>query len=96
MKKKLFELRMEQITKANENITKMKKDFENVKYVLYDNEISTLYSIYNSGVSVCCVDDSGYEYTDVEGDFIIPFNEVKPIYEKVNNTKYIQDRKILN
>jgi hypothetical protein len=96
MKKKLFELRLEQITKANENITKMKKNFENVKYVLYDNEISTLYSIYNSGISVCYVNDSGYEYTDVESDFIIPFDEVKPIYEKVNKTDYINKRKILN
>lgn len=74
----------------------MKKDFENVKYVLFENEISTLYSIYNTGVSVCCVDDTGYEYTDVEGDFIIPFDEVKPIYEEVNNTEYIHERKILN
>jgi hypothetical protein len=74
----------------------MKKDFENVKYVLFENEISTLYSIYNTGVSVCCVDDTGYEYTDVEGDFIIPFDEVKPIYEEVNKTDYIYERKILN
>lgn len=96
MKKKLFELKLEQITKANENITKMKKYFENVKYVLFENEISTLYSIYNCGISVCYANDSGYEYTDVEGDFIIPFNEVKPIHEEVNKTDYIHERRILN
>jgi hypothetical protein len=74
----------------------MKKKFKKVKYVLFENKISTLYSIYNSGISVCYVNDSGYEYTDVESDFIIPFDEVKPIYEKVNKTYYINKRKILN
>ena len=74
----------------------MKKDFENVKYVLYENEISRIYSVYDNGVSVCCVDETGYEYSDVEGDFIIPFDEVKPIHEEVNETDYIYMREILN
>lgn len=74
----------------------MKKDIENVKYVLYENEISRIYSVYDNGVSVCCVDETGYEYSDVEGDFIIPFDKVKPIHEEVNETDYIYMREILN
>ncbi len=72
-----------------------KDDFKDVKYVLYLNEISKVYSIYDTGVSLCLVDEEGYEYDDVECDYIIPFDEVTPIYDEVNETEYIQERKIL-
>ena len=46
--------------------------------VVHNGEVRTIYSVYdNDNVSLCLIDEEGYEYDDVEEDYLTPINEVK-------------------
>ena len=48
--------------------------------VMYENQVRTIYGIYeNNQVSLCLVDEEGYEYEDVEEDFCVDVKNVLPI-----------------
>jgi hypothetical protein len=51
--------------------------------VIYRNETRTIYSVYSkNSVSLCFIDEDGYEYEDVEEDYQTPTNEIQ-----LNNLK---------
>lgn len=48
--------------------------------VMYENQVRTIYGIYeNNQISLCLVDEDGYEYEDVEEDFCVDVKNVSPI-----------------
>lgn len=48
--------------------------------VMYQGEVRTIYDIYdNDNVSLCLIDDEGYEYDDVEEDYQTPISELTKI-----------------
>ena len=50
--------------------------------VLHEGIVRTIYGVYsNTHVSLCLIDEDGYEYEDVEEDFQIPIDELTPSSE---------------
>jgi hypothetical protein len=48
--------------------------------VMYKDEVRTIYGIYeNNKVSLCLVDEDGYEYDDVEEDYCVDVKNLSPI-----------------
>jgi hypothetical protein len=48
--------------------------------VLYEGEVRTIYSVYDDeNVSLCLIDEEGYEYDDVEEDYQIPISKLKQL-----------------
>ena len=48
--------------------------------VLHEKQIRTIYSIYSETmVSLCLIDNDGYEYDDVEEDYQIPISKLTKI-----------------
>ena len=46
--------------------------------VIYQNEVRTIYAVYDDeNVSLCLQDDEGEEYDDVEEDYTIPIKDIK-------------------
>lgn len=58
----------------------MKTQIKQGQKVLVDNTIRTIYDIYNDNkVSLCLIDADGYEYEDVEEDFLTNIDNIKTI-----------------
>jgi hypothetical protein len=56
------------------------KTLEQGQKVLLNNEVRTIYDTYpNQKVSLCLIDADGYEYEDVEEDFLININDIKTL-----------------
>ena len=48
--------------------------------IIYNNEIRIIYDIYDSNmISLCLVDEDGFQYTDSETDELINISEIKLI-----------------
>lgn len=48
--------------------------------VMYQEEVRTIYGVYdNHNVSLCLIDEEGYEYDDVEEDYQVPISELTKI-----------------
>lgn len=51
--------------------------------VIYKNETRTIYSVYSKdSVSLCLMDEDGYEYEDVEEDYLTPIKKLQLIIPK--------------
>lgn len=56
----------------------MSTQFTDGQKVIHNGEVRTIYSVYdNENVSLCLIDEEGYEYTDIEEDYLTPMNEIK-------------------
>jgi hypothetical protein len=45
--------------------------------VIYQGEMRTIYTVYSDTmVSLCLIDEEGYEYDDVEEDYQTPISEL--------------------
>jgi hypothetical protein len=58
----------------------MKKQIEQGQKVLVNNDVRTIYDVYTDNkVSLCLIDSDGYEYEDVEEDFLINVSDIKTL-----------------
>ena len=62
------------------NQIKNMKTLKSGQKVLLNNEVRTIYDTYpNQKVSLCLIDADGYEYEDVEEDFLTSVEDIKTI-----------------
>jgi hypothetical protein len=53
---------------------------ESGQKVLLNDDVRTIYDTYpNNKVSLCLIDEDGYEYEDVEEDFLTNIEDIKTI-----------------
>ena len=58
----------------------MTHEFKTGDKVLHDNEVRTIYAIYDDeNVSLCLIDEDDYEYDDVEEDYLTPISQLQKI-----------------